>query len=558
MIKKIVSALLFLSCCLSLAAQQTDYSRYILTPKAPAAPRINGPKVYGNYPGTPFLYKIPATGQRPMTFSAKGLPKGLKLDRNTGIISGKVRKQGTWKVTFTASNARGSDSREFKIVIGGKLCLTPPMGWNSWNCWRRTVSHEKVLSSLNAFIEKGLDQYGWSYINIDDGWQFERRGEDLALQPNSKFPDMKALADSVHKRGLKFGIYSSPWAMCPGGTPGSSACNPEGRYWWIDSGKADEYNAYISTPEDDKVKGSWEKMRYHGRYLFVEQDARQWGRWGVDFLKYDWHPNDYYSIKAMREALDKTGRSIALSLSNRAPIGLGDAYVKLSNSWRTSSDIKDLWESVYRIGFTIMDRWAAYTGPGHWPDADMLEIGSVCDFSKGEGYTRACRLTPDEQYTHMTLWAILCSPLLIGCDLASIDDFTLSLLTNNEVIDVNQDALGYPAARVSESDSTVVYHKPLEDGSLVVALFNISDKPVKMGFKIGELNYMMVEAQTVRDLWRQQDITVLHPGERFEGDAFETEVAPHGCRLLKLSPGLNYNQGIWWEDKQGAPEWIKL
>ena len=162
MIKKIVSVLLFLSCCLSLAAQQTDYSRYILTPKAPAAPRINGPKVYGNYPGTPFLYKIPATGQRPMTFSAKGLPKGLKRDRNTGIISGKVRKQGTWKVTFTASNARGSDSREFKIVIGGKLCLTPPMGWNSWNTFAKM---QKNATNLGRKPLK-TPPSGWSGKNM--------------------------------------------------------------------------------------------------------------------------------------------------------------------------------------------------------------------------------------------------------------------------------------------------------------------------------------------------------------------------------------------------------
>lgn len=551
--KKILLTLLLAAFSVAAVSQTTgdanpDYSSYILTPKAPDTPRINGPKVYGNYPKTPFLYKIPATGLRPMTFKAKGLPFGLRIDRKTGIIKGKVRRRGTWKVTLTATNELGSDKRELRIVIGDKLCLTPPMGWNSWNCWRITVSQDKVKSSTDALIESGLDRYGWSYINIDDGWQYERGGRYGAILPNSKFPDMKELADYVHSRGLKFGIYSSPWTMCPGGTIGSSASNPEGKYWWVEEGQADEYNVHKRKPGEAE---EWWRIRYHGRFLHMEDDARQWADWGVDFLKYDWHPNDYFSIKTMHDALLKSGRSIAYSISNRAPIGLGDAYVNLTNCWRTSSDISDQWPNIYRIGFTIMDRWAAYTGPGHWPDADMLEIGRVADRAN-PGHTRACRLTPDEQYTHVTLWSILCSPMLIGCDLADMDDFTFSLLTNTEVIDVNQDPLGYPAARISEDENTVVYHKPLEDGSLVVALFNISDTPQTMGFRIGELNYMMVEPQTLRDLWRQQDITVLQPGEAGEmkGDRWETEVAPHGCRLLKLSPGLNYNQGIWWKDKK--------
>lgn len=534
---------------ISAALTMAGNEQYILTPPAAPTPHINGPKVYGNLPKTPFLYKIPATGERPMTFKAKGLPRGLKLDRKTGIITGKVRRKGTWEVMLTATNTLGSDSRRLRIEIGDKICLTPPMGWNSWNCWRITVSQEKVMSSVNALLDKGLDQYGWSYINIDDGWQLERGGKYNAIQPNDKFPDMKALADYVHSKGLKFGIYSSPWAMCPGGTIGSSSVFEDGHAWWVDKGKAGDYNIYQRNAEDDEMENSWEEVRYHGDHVFAEADARQWADWGVDFLKYDWHPNDYYSIKTMHDALASTGRSIGFSISNRAPIGLGDAYVNLTNAWRTSSDISDQWPNIYRIGFTIMDRWAAYCGPGHWPDADMLEIGSVADRARGEGYTRECRLTADEQYTHVTLWAVLCSPLLIGCDLADIDDFTLSLLTNCEVIDVNQDPLGYPAARVSEDENTVVYHKPLEDGSLVVALFNISDEPQTMGFRLGDLNYMMVEDQTVRDLWRQQDVATLHIGYKTLGDSFETEVAPHGCRLLKLSPGLNYNQGKWWSSR---------
>lgn len=521
-------------------------SAYVLTPPAPAEPRINGPRVYGNRPGTPFLFKIPATGDRPMHFAAKGLPRGLRLDARSGIISGCVRKAGSYRVELIARNALGENRRELRIEIGERLALTPPLGWNSWNCFRMSVSQEKVQAAADALVTLGLDRYGWSYVNIDDGWQYGRDGAGSPIRPNAKFPDMKALSDHIHGLGLKFGIYSSPWTMCPGGTVGSSSSTPDGRYWWIEEGACDEHHAYVKP--GGYGPGEWDAVRYHGRHLFMETDARQWASWGVDFLKYDWHPNDYFSLKTMHDALAATGRSVVYSISNRAPIGLGHAYVELAQAWRTSSDISDRWPNVYRIGFTVMDRWAAYAGPGHWPDADMLEIGSVADPAR-PGHTRACRLTPDEQYTHVTLWAILCSPLLIGCDLSQMDALTYSLLTNAEVLDVNQDPLGYPAARVRSDGPGIVYHKPLEDGSLVVALFNTGEEPLRMGFSPGEIDYMMVESQTVRDLWRQQDVAVLS-ASRKGGDRYETEVAPHGCALLKLSPGLNYNQGIWWPDQK--------
>ena len=146
-----------------------------------------------------------------MTFSAEGLPKGLKLDPESGIISGKVKKAGTYKITLKATNDLGSDERELRIVIGNEICLTPPLGWNSWNVWGNSVSQEKVISSARAMVERGLADCGWSYINIDDGWQGVRGGKHNAIQPNSKFPDMEGLAKEIHSMGLKFGIYSGPW-----------------------------------------------------------------------------------------------------------------------------------------------------------------------------------------------------------------------------------------------------------------------------------------------------------------------------------------------------------
>lgn len=185
--------------------------KYILTPKAPDTPRINGAKVFGVRPGSQFLYTIPATGIRPMAFSVENLPKGLKVNTETGRITGSIQKAGEYIVTFIAKNSLGEAKRNFKIVVGDKIALTPPMGWNSWNCWGHAVSQEKVLSSAKAMVEKGLINHGWQYINIDDGWQGLRGGKYNGVMTNSKFPDMKGLADAVHAMGLKIGIYSGPW-----------------------------------------------------------------------------------------------------------------------------------------------------------------------------------------------------------------------------------------------------------------------------------------------------------------------------------------------------------
>ena len=182
-------------------------SKYILTPKPADTPRINGARVFGVRPGSEFLYTIAATGIRPMTFSAEGLPKGLKLDPKTGRITGRVTAPGEYTVYLKATNALGSSERSLKIVVGNEIALTPPMGWNSWNCWARDVTQEQVLSSARAMVESGLADHGWSYINIDDGWQGKRGGKDNAIQPNAKFPDMKGLTRAIHDMGLRVGIY---------------------------------------------------------------------------------------------------------------------------------------------------------------------------------------------------------------------------------------------------------------------------------------------------------------------------------------------------------------
>ena len=399
-----------------------DLSQYILTPPAPPTPRINGAKVFGARPGSEFLFAIPASGDRPMTFAAEGLPKGLSLDPSTGFITGRVKKPGTYLVKLTARNALGEATRELRIVIGERIALTPPMGWNSWNCWARDVTQEQVLSSARAMVESGLVNHGWTYINIDDGWQGRRGGRYNAIQTNDKFPDMKELSEQVHAMGLKLGIYSSPWIGTYAAHIGSYSDNPDGENQWIKDGNHNENFRY------EKPGGNYwqdrKEMYRHGAYSFVEADARQWADWQIDYLKYDWNPNDLYHVKEMHDALRATDRDIVYSISNSAPYADAPLWVEYTDCWRTTGDIRDTWKSISSIGFE-QQRWAPFCGPGHWPDADMLVVGLV-GWGPKLHYTK---LTADEQYTHMSLWAMLASPLLIGCDLARLDPFTKSLLT---------------------------------------------------------------------------------------------------------------------------------
>lgn len=504
--------------CGQTTAVPDTLSKYILTPKAPDTPRINGAKVFGVRPGSHFLYTIPATGVRPMSFAVDHLPKGLKVDAETGQITGSIKKTGEYVVTLIAKNALGEARRDFKIVVGDKLALTPPMGWNSWNCWGNAVSQEKVLSSAKAMVEKGLINHGWQYINIDDGWQGLRGGKHQGVMTNSKFPDMKALADEVHAMGLKIGIYSGPWVGTYAGHLGSYCDNADGTYDWVEK-YANEHYRYVDPTKQTKHSVNY----HHGKYSFVKNDVQQWMDWDMDYLKYDWNPNDVYHVKEMMDALRSHKRDVVFSLSNSAPWGDAAQWEKMANCWRTTGDIKDTWESMSRLGFN-QTKWAAYTGPGHWPDPDMLVVGMV-GWGPRLHYTR---LTADEQYTHISLWALLSAPLLIGCDMAQLDDFTISLLTNDEVIEVNQDPLGKQGTVVKEDESVVVYAKPMEDDAMAVGLFNRGEKPIKA--TVTWKNLGMRGEQKVRDLWRQQDVATSDV-------EFTTDIAPHGVRLIKVYPG---------------------
>jgi len=494
----------------------------ILTPKAPSTPRINGAKVFGVRPTHPFLFRIPATGDRPMTFSAKGLPRGLKLDAATGQITGAIAKEGTFLVKLGAKNARGSTSRDFKIICGPQIGLTPALGWNSWNCFAGAVTEERVKAAADAMVASGLINHGWTYINIDDYWEKKPtatnnprfdptlqgigRDETGKIVPNPRFPDMKGLCDYIHGLGLKAGIYSGPGPTTCGG-----------------------------------CLASWQHE---------DQDAQSYADWGFDYLKYDWcsytsvlpstnsdgtprargnaYQRDIPILKkpyqVMRASLDKVPRDIMFSLCQ---YGMGNVWEWGAdpsiggNSWRTTQDISDNWRSLSSIGFSQVGH-EKFAGPGHFNDPDMMIVGKV-----GWGpQLHPTRLTPNEQYIHVSLWALLTGPLLIGCDMTAMDEFTLSLLSNDEVLAVSQDPLARQAGRVAKDGQTEVWAKDMEDGSKAVGIFNRNDEDATVAAKWSDLG--ITGQQKVRDLWRQADLGTFDGG-------FQTPVPHHGVVLVKVT-----------------------
>jgi alpha-galactosidase len=467
---------------------------YILTPRPSDKPKINGAKIYGQRPGKPFLYKVAATGKEPLAYDATNLPKGLSIDKKKGIISGVANEKGEYVVAVTVKNKSGTAKENIKFVIGDLLALTPPMGWNSWNCWGLTVDQNKVVASAKVYSEKGLARHGWTYINIDDGWEIAgkatapKRNADGTIIVNEKFPNMKALGDSIHALGLKFGIYSSPGPLTCG--------------------------------------------NYTASYQHELQDAKSYASWGVDYLKYDWCSYDGIAKDSslaermkpyfvMQDALKKIDRDIVYSLCQYGMSNVWEWGAKVDgNLWRTTEDITDTWQSMSSIGFSqiVNAKWAQ---PGRWNDPDMLVVGWV-----GWGPSlHPTNLTPDEQYTHISLWSMLSAPLLIGCDLTRLDEFTLNLLTNDEVLALDQDPLGSQAAPVIKKGDIQVWKKKLADGNYAVGIFNLGKETGSFAFNFSEAG--LNGSVKLRDLWRQKDLGSFK-------DKYEVKVPSHGVVLIKV------------------------
>ena len=363
------------------------------------------------------------------------------------------------------------------------LARTPPMGWNSWNFFQEGIDDKTVREIADALVSSGLRDAGYVYVNIDDGWQ-GRRDEQGTLQPNSKFPDMRVLGDYVHARGLKFGLYT---------VAGPITC-----VGWVGS---------------------------HG---YEVQDAKTFAAWGADYVKYDWCTADsLYQFKSearaiyqkMGEALQATGRPMIYSLCTPSvewglQAGRWGREVG-GNLWRTSGDsfLGDRWRSL-SIRFSV-DGDPAFNGPGGWNDPDIMLIGL-------DG------LTTEENRTNMTLWSMLAAPLLLGNDVRHMTKEVKEILTNKEVIAIDQDTLGKQGRRAAKSGDTEVWTKRLADGSTAVALFNRGATNAEISVRWGELG--LQGAQHVRDLWQHKNLRD-HPG------GYSASVPRHGSVLLRVRGG---------------------
>jgi len=356
------------------------------------------------------------------------------------------------------------------------LARTPPMGWNSWNHFACKVSDKVIRESADAIAANGMKDAGYVYINIDDCWQGKRDASGV-IQPNEKFPDMKALADYVHSKGLKFGIYSSP---------GPKTC-----------------------------------AGYEGSFRHEAQDAKTYAGWGVDYLKYDWcsaekvyKPSEMQGVyRKMHEALAAMGRPIVFSMCQYGLEAVWRWGASVGgNLWRTTDDISDSYDRMSVIGFD-QNGLADFAGPGHWNDPDMLEVGNG-------------HMTHDEYLTHMSLWCILAAPLLAGNDLSKMTPQTLAILNNPEVVAVDQDAAGTEGYRVRQEGPFEVWMKPLADGSKAVGLFNRGEDATKISVNFKEIG--LGERASIRDLWARRKVGV------FTG-SYSAEVPRHGVVMIKVT-----------------------
>ena len=484
----------------------------VLTPPESPAPRINGPSVFGVRPGSPILYRVPVTGEKPLGVTVEGLPAGASFDPATRLIGGAVAKPGDYPLVFTATNAKGVARRDFTLKVGAAICLTPPLGWNSWNCWGQDVTDEKMRRAADAMVATGLADHGWSYIVVDDcwrtrptereagmkrpGWIGERaymygpaRTADDLPNTNPAFPDMKAMIAYIHSKGLKAGLYS---------VPATVAC------CW-----------------------TW------GSFGHEAKDAATWADWGVDLLKYDWCTADrdwasagdnrtrqFKAYKLMGDLLAGQKRDIVYNVCNYGRYGVAEwARAAGGQYWRTNDDLKDTWPLLLRSINENMDV-ADAAGPGGWNDPDMLVVGPM----RSNGFTTS-RLTPNEQYAHMSLWAIMAAPLFIGCDMERLDPLARSLLTNDEMLDINQDALGRAGRPVVRKPDHDVWLRPLADGSWALAFFNRTWEEHELAADFAALG--LPASCAVRDVWPQRDLGV------FTG-RFAASIPGHAALLYRL------------------------
>ncbi len=393
--------------------------------------------------------------------------------------------------------------------MGNQLALTPPMGWNSWYIHYHRVSDQVRRQAADQMIASGMADYGYQYVNIDDCWMRKEgaddpeiggpiRDTDGRLLPNQRFPEMKVMTNYIHAKGLKAGTYISP---------GPQTC-----------------------------------QGFAGSFGYEALDAVTFAEGGFDFLKYDWcsygqkaggkelmHLKKPYQV--MWAELQGLKRDV---VHNLCQYGMGEVWkwgAEVGHCWRTTGDLglekADSLPGFYRIGMKNAEHWA-YAHPGAWNDPDYILIGWVGDAHQ-LGEEKAINLTPEEQYAYMSMWCLMAAPLIYSGDMVELDAFTLNVLCNHEVIEVDQDPLGKQARIVKKTDAEFLLVKDLEDGSKAVGLFNLTNNARKFKLLWSEIG--ITGKQRVRDLWRQRDVGIFN-------ELYETEVSPHGVLLVRIWPKL--------------------
>jgi len=476
----------------------------ILTPKPNPAPRINGPLVYGCRPDHPFLYRIPCQGERPIHFSVKGLPPELKLDPTAGIITGKTPAKGEYSMLIHANNSKGKDQRQFKLVAGDQLALTPPMGWNHWYAHYDRITDKMMREAAIAMISSGMADVGYQYVNIDDCWMNAPKNNDPLrvgplrdeqgnIIPNKHFPNMKGLTDYIHSTGLKAGIYTSPGPLTCGG-----------------------------------FTGAWQHE---------EQDARQFASWGFDFLKYDWCSyGDLAGKNVDLEGFQKPYRKMGKILKsldrdmvfNLCQYGMGDVWKwggeVDAHSWRTGGDLGFELDRIFDVALKNA-QIGQFNKPGEWNDPDYIQIGWIGNANK-MGIPELTPMPANMQYVYMSLWSLLAAPLIYSGDMSKLDPFTLNILCNPEIIGVNQDPLGKCGEVMNRSKECFLMVKKLADGSTAVGLFNRGKNKADISMTWSELK--ISDGHQVRDLWREKDLGVYK-------EKFSALVPSQGVVMIKIS-----------------------
>ena len=469
------------------------------------APKINMCDHYGASPGKQILLKIPVTGQRPINYTAEHLPEGLCL--KDGILSGMISEEGNCEILIGAQNQLGSDTKKLTLEIKkDTVLLSPLLGFTSWNAFAFAVTQEDMEKTARLMIDLGISEYGYSYINVDSGWQGKYGGKFDAIMPNEKFPDMKGMCDRLHGMGFKCGIYSTPMLNAFGCSinhvplpPGCTQGEPDDRF-------ADERGG-IGVIRKEK------------------NNALQWAEWGFDYLKYDWRPSDPYNAELMRKELVETDRDFGFCVTVRARPEYHTYWKKYCNSYRCNGDSIGNWKTlmeIYRTYFDFID----YINKGHYFDLDMLETG-YCKLFHWLGYVNEADhgLTEDEQIVAFTMRAFLNSPIQISSRLDKITEFEFSLYCNEEILAINQDS-GFFTAKpymIIEDGKRMmhVFKKKLANGDFAVAVFNL-------GNESDQISVYLDEVCSVRDVWAKEDCAAA--------DKLKIDLPPHTVRVYRLSP----------------------